>query len=81
MEYQPFQDEANEIRLITILPIEGEATQSSQIRCRLEVVSFDEKFRSPAYKLYRSNTYPLAPGRIVTQDTLEDWVDVWEPPG
>jgi hypothetical protein len=79
MEYQPFQDEANEIRLITILPIEGEATQSSQIRCRLEVVSFDEKFRSPAYKLYRSNTYPLAPGRIVTQDTLEDWVEVLAP--
>src|SRR5204862_1582306 len=53
----PFKDSTNEIRLITILPAEGEgeAATDAQVHCRLDTFSLDDKFLTPAYRASLSN--------------------------
>ena len=91
MMYQPFKDGTNEIRLITILPAtgEGEAAIASQIHCRLDTVSLDDKCFTPAYQESLSNTDDWrGPGRFVKlypvskenkQKGFEDWVEISAP--
>jgi hypothetical protein len=91
MPYKPFKDGTNEIRLITILPAEGEgeAATGSQIHCRLDTVSLDDKFLTPTYRASLSNTDEWrGPGRFMKmqavskenkQKGFEDWIEVSAP--
>lgn len=90
--YKPFKDGKNEVRLITILPAEGEgegegeAAAGSQIHCRLDTVSLDDKFLVPADRVSLSNKDEWrAPASFVKtqsvskenkQKGFEDWVAV-----
>src|SRR5579862_6032116 len=86
MEYQPFKDEANEIRLVTILPTEGESVGSSQIKCHIDVVSLADRYHTQAYQIYRSNTSEAreygdflklpATAKPITHQGFEEWVEV-----
>ncbi|KAI9866606.1 MAG: hypothetical protein M1813_001158 [Trichoglossum hirsutum] len=86
MEYQPFKDGENEIRLITILPAEGEASESSQINCRLDVVSLADRCFTQAYQAYRSNTNEhkesgdflklSATTKPVIHRGFEEWIEI-----
>jgi hypothetical protein len=91
MPYKPFKDGTNEIRLITILPAttESEAATDSQVHCRLDTVSLDDKFLTPTYRSSLSNTDGWrGPGHFMKlqvvskenkQKGFEDWIEVSAP--
>lgn len=87
--YQPFREGTQDIRLITTLSAEGEAAASPQIQCRLDLVSLDDQYHSPAYRKYLGNTNAYedtgefwklaAASQECKQQGLEDWIVVSAP--
>lgn len=87
MIFQPLQDGTGELRLITILPVEDEGAASSQVHCRLDVVSIDDRYHTRAYQKYLANKDEfgktgelLKPATVTSQPSkergFEDWVEV-----
>lgn len=83
--YQPFVDGRNEIRLITILPDKEPQTERSRIYCRLDHVSLDDEYHTPAFNLTRTrsdeaqvpqNVSSSPMTDVLSEQGLEDWVDV-----
>ncbi len=84
--YQPFKEGTQDIRLITIIPVQDDAAARSQIRCRLDLVSLSGQFHSPAYQKYLKNASAYnetgefikvpAAGQECKQQELEEWIEV-----
>ena len=87
MIYQALDTHRHQIRLITILPPNPDASHSAPVECHLHDICIDEVHFTPAYKLHlkdrdgsgaRNDSEPY-PDRLSSVDDGSDWIHVSHP--